>query len=394
MPPRISGLQRLGAFSPCLRPAAKSSPTPSLLPITQTASLSQKEKKRLAKQDPYRWEQMQQRKAAHLKIREIIEARRTSLRGDPVRGITTPFVESFDSAGQAPLSRPRLDAEGQPIEEPYELPTSPHILNHLVHRDELQSAIDSAYTLTRPMPPDHGDFEPPPLPPKPNPDAEAQTEGTETQVAEIQVEGAVTEVEGTVTEVEGAVTEVEGVATEADGAEEQIERAEEAEPARPPISPELEEALRLHDERHALAVEALNRITRLEAGSAKDRLHANIRRCIETFGRHETDLVLRPRGLSRGQEPVERPVRGGPDTGSSEVQIAILTAKIRALANELESGRGYKDKVGKRDLRLLVHRRQRLLRYMERKERGSDRWKNLIETLGLTPATWKGQITL
>ena len=72
----------------------------------------------------------------------------------------------------------------------------------------------------------------------------------------------------------------------------------------------------------------------------------------------------------------------------------LPTAKIRALANQLETGRGYKDKVGKRDLRLLVHRRQKLLQYMERKERGSERWFHLIEKLGLSDATYKGQITL
>lgn len=237
--------------------------------------------------------------------------------GDPVRGLTTPFVESLDSAGQAPLSRPPLDEDGNPLEEPRELPTSPHILNNLIHKKELEIAIQNAYTLTRPVP---------------------------TELAPVDSEAYQKDVEA-------------------------------------------------HEKHHAKAVEALERITHMDNGSAKDRLHANIRRCIETFGRHETDLTLRPKALSRGQEREEQPVRGGPDTGSSEVQIAILTAKIRALANELERGRGYKDKVGKRDLRLMLHRRQRLLRYMDRKERGSDRWKHMIETLGLSPATWKDQIT-
>ncbi|KAI1495633.1 hypothetical protein F5X99DRAFT_115394 [Biscogniauxia marginata] len=320
MPPRIPGVQRLGTFSLCLRPTVKppATTTPPLLPITQTASLSLKEKKRLAKQDPYRWAQMQQRKEAHLRLREPIEAARREKLGDPVRGFTTPFVESFDSAGQAPLSRPPLDENGNPLEEPHELPTSPHVMNYLVHRDELEAAVENARLLTAPL---------------------------------------------------------ESLALEADHEQAQLAREQ-------------------HEAQHAKALEVLQRITHLDQGSARDRRHANIRRCIETFGRHETDQILQPKALSRGQEREEKPVRGGPDTGSSEVQIAILTAKIRALANELEKGRGYKDKVGKRDLRLLVHRRQRLLRYMNRKERGSDRWKHLIETLGLSEATWKGQITL
>ena len=83
--------------------------------------------------------------------------------------------------------------------------------------------------------------------------------------------------------------------------------------------------------------------------------------------------------------------RGGPDTGSSEVQIGILTAKIRVLANEFE-GVSRNDKVNKRNLRLLLHRRQKLLQYLKRKERGSGRWEHMVETLGLTEGTWKGQI--
>jgi ribosomal protein S15 len=261
---------------------------------------------------------MQQRKNAHLERREEIEAERKQRRGDPVRGITTPFVESFDFAGQAPLSKPPVDEEGNPIEEPHPLPTSPHILNNLISQNELDAAVQNAYALTKPMSSDYTVLRP----------------------------------------------------------------------------EDLEKQNQEHEETHLKAVEALQRIVDLNKGSAKDRRHANIRRCIETFGRHETDLTLPPKPLSRGQVREERPVRGGPDTGSSEVQIAILTTKIRALANELERGRGYKDKVGKRDLRLMVHKRQKLLAYMERKERGNARWQHMVEKLGLTEATYKGQITL
>ncbi|ORY60043.1 uncharacterized protein BCR38DRAFT_488236 [Pseudomassariella vexata] len=317
MPPRITGVPRLGgALNLCIRPASKPS-TPSLLPLTQTASLSQKEKKKIAKQDPYRWAQMQQRKAAHAEIKEKIAAERSVKLGDQIRGLTTPFVESFDSAGQAPLSTPPTDDDGNPLEEPHSLPTSPHLLNNLASREELNKAIKRAYTLTKPM----------------------------------------------------------------------VEH-------RDTVDPEKEnEALEKHTRDHLKAKEALSRIVHLDNGNAKDRRHANIRRCIETFGRHITDKKVKQKALSRGIEEQARPVRAGPDTGSSEVQIAILTAKIRALANELEKGRGYKDKVGKRDLRLMVHKRQRLLRYMERKERGSGRWTHMIETLGLGEATWKNQIT-
>lgn len=152
--------------------------------------------------------------------------------------------------------------------------------------------------------------------------------------------------------------------------------------------------MRQHDARHARAVEAIRRITALEAGSKKDRYHFNVERIVAEFGRHSTDGVVTPKPLSINPNTVEQAPRGGPDTGSSEVQIAILTAKIRNLAQTLSVNRGYKDIHNKRSLRLMLHRRQKLLRYMEKKEKGSGRWTNMIEKLGLTPAMWKGQIEL
>ncbi|KAL1954280.1 hypothetical protein VTO42DRAFT_1466 [Malbranchea cinnamomea] len=158
-----------------------------------------------------------------------------------------------------------------------------------------------------------------------------------------------------------------------------------------------EEAKKRHEEEHENAKEAINRIVKLTNSSGKDRTRVNIQRCIEEFGRHNTDLVLPPKPASfqhpnAPERPPPRP-RAGPDTGSSEVQIAILTSKILVLAKQLEST-GHKDKHNKRNLRLLVHRRQKLLKYLRRKERGGPRWQNLVEKLGLTDAAWKGEISL
>lgn len=149
-----------------------------------------------------------------------------------------------------------------------------------------------------------------------------------------------------------------------------------------------------HERRHLKAVEALRRITTLENASSRDRRHANIRRIVEEFGRHVTDKTVRQKGLAWDQTERFEKVRGGPDTGSSEVQIAILTAKIRVLAKMLAGPKGNKDKHNKKNLRVLCHRRQKLLRYMERKERGSGRWDHMIQMLGLSPATWKEQIEI
>jgi ribosomal protein S15 len=166
-----------------------------------------------------------------------------------------------------------------------------------------------------------------------------------------------------------------------------------------------------HEREHQVVQAALERIMDLENGSSKDRLRSNILRNVQYFGRHETDKILppKPKGTpvpslktakfsnpqTHESDRVKRPEikRKGPDTGSPEVQIAILTAKIRSLANHLDS-RGRKDKVGKRDLRLLVHRRQKLLQYLRRNERGGPRWQRCVETLGLTEGTWHGEISL
>src|SRR5690606_14657010 len=126
------------------------------------------------------------------------------------------------------------------------------------------------------------------------------------------------------------------------------------------------EAEKRHEENHARTVEAMRRIVSMDNASSKMRKHANIRRCIDEFGRHKTDAVLTPKPESIHPNQVPTPGRCGPDTGSSEVQIALLTVKIRKLAQELEKNRGYKDKHNKRNLRLLCHRRQKLLKYMER----------------------------
>lgn len=135
-------------------------------------------------------------------------------------------------------------------------------------------------------------------------------------------------------------------------------------------------------------------------------MRVNITRCVNTFGRHNTDRIFPPKapGLpnigSMDPHPIrpetniaETKKRIGPDTGSSEVQIAILTAKIKTLGDFLET-RGKGDKHNKRNLRLLVHRRQKLLAYLRKKERGGPRWQHCIEMLGLTEGTWRGEISL
>lgn len=168
-------------------------------------------------------------------------------------------------------------------------------------------------------------------------------------------------------------------------------------PDRNTADPQAEqEAIELHEKQHKNAQEAINRIVNLDNGNTKDRVRLNITKCIETFGRHYTDLNLppKPSAVPHESAPVHpaRAPRVGPDTGSAEVQAAILTVKIMNLSRHLESAN--KDKHNKRNMQLLVHKRQRLLQYVRKKERGGPRWQNLMGTLGLSDAAWKGEIAL
>lgn len=67
------------------------------------------------------------------------------------------------------------------------------------------------------------------------------------------------------------------------------------------------------------------------------------------------------------------------DTGSPEVQIALLTKRIEELTEHLKVHR--KDHHSRRGLLMMVGKRRRLLNYL--KEKNYERYKALIERLGL-----------
>ena len=67
------------------------------------------------------------------------------------------------------------------------------------------------------------------------------------------------------------------------------------------------------------------------------------------------------------------------DTGSTDVQVALLTERIRQLTDHLRAHR--KDHHSQRGLIMLVGQRRRLLRYLSRSE--PVRYKALIARLGL-----------
>ena len=67
------------------------------------------------------------------------------------------------------------------------------------------------------------------------------------------------------------------------------------------------------------------------------------------------------------------------DTGSPEVQIAILSERIKNLTEHLQSHK--KDFHSRRGLLVMVGQRRRLLDYVKAKNRG--RYETIIERLGL-----------
>ena len=296
-----------------------------------------KNKRPVRRKDPYREAQARQRKSANLSRQKILQKERLDAMGDPVRSKSTPFVESLTA----------IQASS---------PTSPEnatsMMNFFVSVDEMNRSIEHSRYLTEPL----GES------PQPGTDVRRDTDPKK------------------------AVELAKQAAKEA--AREKAARIEK------------------HTSEHENARKALAAIAALEHGNSKDRTRVNVQRCINEFGRHNTDRFLPPKppSVSSAHCPAQALAtstmtaadgslmaqRVGPDTGSSEVQAAILTAKINVLADNI----GKKDKHNKRNLRLLVHRRQKLLSYLRRKERGGPRWQNLVEKLGIADAMWQGEISL
>ena len=71
--------------------------------------------------------------------------------------------------------------------------------------------------------------------------------------------------------------------------------------------------------------------------------------------------------------------RAGNDTGSPEVQIALLTERINDLAEHFKSH--VKDFHSRRGLLKMVSQRRKLLDYLKRSD--ADKYRSVIERLGL-----------
>ncbi|EJU02678.1 S15/NS1 RNA-binding domain-containing protein [Dacryopinax primogenitus] len=108
----------------------------------------------------------------------------------------------------------------------------------------------------------------------------------------------------------------------------------------------------------------LSRILDLRNANAQGIAFENRRRCIKVFGETESD------------------------SGRPEVQAAILTAQIRNLWNHLQTHR--KDVHNQRSLKTMVHKRAKILKYLERLD--SQRFDAVLPRLGIDPRAIRGEI--
>lgn len=79
------------------------------------------------------------------------------------------------------------------------------------------------------------------------------------------------------------------------------------------------------------------------------------------------------------QEIIKENARGAADTGSPEVQVAILTERIRNLTEHFKDH--HKDNHSRRGLLMMVNKRRSLLAYLKKKD--VERYNALIQKLGL-----------
>ena len=79
------------------------------------------------------------------------------------------------------------------------------------------------------------------------------------------------------------------------------------------------------------------------------------------------------------QEIIKEYGKSDTDTGSAEVQVALLSNRIDHLTDHLKTHK--KDHHTRRGLLMLVGKRKRLLQYLQNQD--VQRYRNIIEKLGL-----------
>ena len=83
--------------------------------------------------------------------------------------------------------------------------------------------------------------------------------------------------------------------------------------------------------------------------------------------------------VAQKAQVVKQHQRAGNDTGSPEVQIALLTERINGLSEHFKSH--VKDFHSRRGLLKMVSQRRKLLDYLKRND--ADKYRSVIDRLGL-----------
>ena len=102
-------------------------------------------------------------------------------------------------------------------------------------------------------------------------------------------------------------------------------------------------------------------------------------RALEKTEIETLELSKMPLNVEQKKAVVEKHRRGKTDTGSPEVQIALLSERINSLSPHFEANK--KDHHSRRGLLKMVNQRRKLLDYL--KQSDQDRYTKLITDLGL-----------
>jgi small subunit ribosomal protein S15 len=105
---------------------------------------------------------------------------------------------------------------------------------------------------------------------------------------------------------------------------------------------------------------------------------ANMRPILPAVSLSE-EIAIMAMGTQQTAVIVKANARAANDTGSPEVQVALLTARINELTPHFKTHA--KDHHGRRGLLKMVNQRKRLLSYL--KDKDADRYTALIQKLGL-----------
>ncbi|KAK0521890.1 hypothetical protein OC834_000502 [Tilletia horrida] len=118
------------------------------------------------------------------------------------------------------------------------------------------------------------------------------------------------------------------------------------------------------------SVDVLARVLDLRNASARGIRFENTRRIVAAFGRPLPD--------------------GRVDSGNTEVQVALLTYRIRNMYSHLANARH--DNHNRRQMNIMVHQRAKLLKYLKRTE--PQRYQALLPRVGLLPRAVEGELVL